>query len=106
MSNWRKSICEAERREAIKGAIDCEAQYRLQHGEWPADLEQLVPSFLPKLPCDPFTNGPMKVANHPKYPNALTVYSARKIGDDARPDELLHRGFPVAEKYPFPAKSE
>ena len=81
-------------------------QYRLQHGEWPADLEQLVPSFLPKLSCDPFNNGPLKVANHPKYPNALTVYSARKIGDDARPDELLHRGFPVAEKYPLPAKSE
>ena len=81
-------------------------QYRLQHGEWPADLEQLVPSFLPKLPCDPFTNGPLKVANHPELPNVLTVYSMRKIGDDEPPDIILQRGFPVAEKYPFPAKSE
>ena len=91
MQFWQATCREASVGVALR-------QYRLQHGEWPADLEKLVPSFLPKLPCDPFINGPLKVASHPEYPNALTVYSARKIGDDARPDELLQRGFPVAEK--------
>ena len=69
--------------------------YRLMHGEWPANLEQLVPAFLPKLPCDPFTNGQLKVEKHPEMPDVLSVYSARKTGEEESSDALLHKGFPV-----------
>ena len=74
--------------------------YRLRHGEWPATLDMLVPEFLPKLPLDPFTNSSLKTAKHPKVPDTLTVYSERKQGTDALPDELLRAGFPVAENKP------
>ena len=72
-------------------------QYRLKHGEWPATLERLVPDFLPELPRDPFTNCALSMAPHPERENTLTIYSARKIGTDVRPDALLHKGFAVAE---------
>jgi hypothetical protein len=71
-------------------------QYRLQHGKWPATLELLEPTFLPRLPRDPFTNASLKTAPHPELPDTITVYSERKTGTDTSPDELLRSGFPVA----------
>lgn len=93
---YERQDWQATCREAIVGIAM--HQYRLRHGEWPATLERLEPSFLSKLPCDPFTNGPLKIAKHQIMPNALTVYSARKTGSDEPPDSNLCKGFPVMEK--------
>lgn len=86
-------------REAIVGiAVH---QYRLAHHQWPATLELLMPSFLPELPCDPFTNGPLKIASHPKYKDAVSIYAERKTGDDVLPDHIVRIGFPVSKEYPL-----
>ncbi len=34
------------------------ALYEIEHGEWPAALEDLVPGYLPKVPRDPFEGQP------------------------------------------------
>jgi hypothetical protein len=34
------------------------AAYRAEHGEYPRQLEQLVPDYLPELPMDPFNDKP------------------------------------------------
>ncbi len=91
-------------REAIVGiAVH---QYRLAHHQWPATLELLVPSFLPELPCDPFTNGPLKIASHPKYKDAVSIYAERKTGDDSSPDDIIRIGFPVSLEYPLRSKEK
>ena len=98
MQDWQAAC-----REAIVGVAV--HQYRLKHGEWPATLEQLVPDFLPELPRDPFTTGALSMARHPKRENTLTIYSARKIGTDERPDALLHKGFSVTENSSIPERT-
>ena len=70
-------------------------QYRLSHGKWPDSLELLVPEFIPALPQDPFTNGPLQIAQHPEIKDALTIFAQRKLGDDHSPDERKKSGFPV-----------
>ncbi len=88
MLSWQ-----ADCREAIVGiAVH---QYRLKHGEWPADLAQLVPEFLPEVPCDPFTDGALHLAPHPEIAGAVCVYSERPLPEDPRTNERLTRGFPV-----------
>ncbi len=88
MLSWQ-----ADCREAIIGiAVH---QYRLKHGEWPADLAQLVPEFLPELPCDPFTGGALHLAPHPEIDGAVCVYSEYPLPEDPRPNERLTHGFPI-----------
>ncbi len=70
-------------------------QYRLKHGKWPDSLELLVPEFIPALPKDPFTNGPLHFATHPEIKDALTIFAQRKLGDDHFPNERERSGFPV-----------
>ena len=91
-------------REAIVGiAVH---QYRLANHKWPTNLELLVPSFLSELPSDPFTNGPMKIASHPKYENAVSIYTESKTGDDSSPDDIIRIGFPVSLEYPLRSKEK
>ena len=80
-------------REAIVGiAVH---QYRLKHGEWPADLAQLVPEFLPELPRDPFNEGMLQLALHPKIEGAVCVFAAHPTGEDVSPDAWARNGFTI-----------
>ncbi|MEE8459111.1 MAG: hypothetical protein V3S08_04525 [Phycisphaerales bacterium] len=48
-----------QRRDATLVAIALQ-MYRRRHGEWPSELDALVPLFLPRVPPDRFDGGPMK----------------------------------------------
>jgi hypothetical protein len=56
--------------------------YQVDHGAAPANLNLLVPTYLPAVPIDPFspTAGPLRYIN---TPGAETVYS---VGEDGRDD--------------------
>lgn len=68
-------------------AVACK-RYQLDHGNWPDDLDQLIPAFLPAPPIDPFSGQPIRLAVHPE---GLVIYS---IGDDETDDG----GKPVINK--------
>lgn len=53
---------------------------RLAHGEAPADLEALVPAFLPAVPRDPYTGGPLR------YARTITGYMVYSDGANRRDD--------------------
>ena len=48
-----------QRRDATLVAIALQL-YRRRHGEWPSELADLVPLFLPRVPPDRFDGGPLK----------------------------------------------
>jgi len=55
-------------------------RHRLRHGDWPATLEALVPTFLPQLPSDPFDGRPLR---YKRLPDGIVIYS---VGVDATDD--------------------
>ena len=48
-----------QRRDAALAAIALQL-YRRRHGHWPADLETLVPRFLPAVPADRYDGAPIR----------------------------------------------
>lgn len=54
-------------------------RYRLEHGDWPASWEQLIPKYLAKVPIDPFTAKPLLMKSQPDY---LVIYSVGVNGID------------------------
>lgn len=67
--------------------------YKMDTGEWPAGVSELVPRYLPALAEDPFTGGPMLLAEDGD--GGLIVYCVGRDGDDdggtmdrAREDEF------------------
>jgi hypothetical protein len=55
--------------------VACE-RYHLAHGSWPAQLSDLTPQFMEKVPLDPFDGQPLR---YQLTPEAVMVYS---IGQD------------------------
>ncbi len=51
-------------------------RYRLQHGQWPADLAALKPEYLAEVPTDPYTDEPLK---YRKTADGVVVFS---VGPD------------------------
>jgi hypothetical protein len=65
-------------RRLVACAIAC-LLYRMDHNEWPIDLWQLVPDYLPDVPMDPFSEGDfiqLIVDDHPR------VFSVGRDGID------------------------
>ncbi len=60
---------------AMQAAIACE-RFRLANGDWPADLEALVPAYLDAVPIDPFDDKPIRYA---RIPEGIKVWT---IGED------------------------
>jgi hypothetical protein len=54
-------------------------RYRLQNGRLPAQLNELVPDFIPAIPLDPFDGKPMKMK---RADRSLIVYSVGPDGVD------------------------
>lgn len=77
------SVAKAEDRGAIYGAFGqialALAAYRAEHGEYPADLAQLVPKYLAAVPEDPFANAPLRYKR--RHAGCL-VYSVNVNGKD------------------------
>jgi hypothetical protein len=57
--------------------IGCE-RHRLRKGVWPATLDDLVPTFLPAVPGDPFDGMPLRYA---RWADGVVVYS---VGPDLK----------------------
>lgn len=55
-------------------------RYRIDHGQWPADLGELVPGYLDAVPLDPFDDEPLRYLRNEE---GIVVYS---IGDDLTDD--------------------
>jgi hypothetical protein len=55
-------------------------RFRLARGEWPTLLDELVPTYLPIVPIDPWSNQPLRWV---REPSGFVVYS---VGDDLRDD--------------------
>ncbi|MHC5034972.1 MAG: hypothetical protein ACYTFZ_08040 [Planctomycetota bacterium] len=54
-------------------------EWRLEHGQWPESLEQLVPELLGAVPEDPFSDGKVKYA---RRPDGVVIYSVGRDGQD------------------------
>jgi hypothetical protein len=65
-------------------------RYRIAHGNWPEQLEQLVPKYLEAVPEDPFDNKPLKYS---RINQGIVVYSVSENGvDDGGMIESRHAG--------------
>ncbi len=53
--------------------------YKRKHGDWPSSLSELVPTYLPSVPLDRLTGGPVRYAI---TENGPVVYSVGVDGDD------------------------
>jgi hypothetical protein len=58
-------------------------RYRLDHGNLPTTLVQLVPDYLDEIPIDPFDGKPLRLS---QKPDEWTVYS---VGPDGKDDSGL-----------------
>lgn len=108
-------MAKAEDRGAVYGALGqialALAAYRAEHGEYPAELAQLVPKHLAVIPEDPFANAPLR---YKRTDRGRVVYSVNVNGKDdgganrnVHPDD--HAGvFPDADDIaifmPWPEK--
>jgi hypothetical protein len=55
-------------------------RYQLKHGNYPPDLDSLVPEFLPVVPLDPVDGKPLRY--HPKFYRTFLLYSVGLNGKD------------------------
>jgi hypothetical protein len=54
-------------------------RWRVEHGEWPESLEQLVPELLPEVPEDPYSEGKLL---YRRTDEGVVVYSVGEDGSD------------------------
>ena len=75
---WRKATAQFR---VNRVAIALEL-YRMEHGQYPVDLEELVPQFLEAIPLDPFTE--RQLVYRPDNGNPFLLYSVgpNEIDDD------------------------
>ena len=68
-------------------------RYRLDHGDWPANLSALVPALLPAVPADPCDGQPLR---YRRLGDGVAVYSIGPDGSD-------NGGAPLVDyKWPWP----
>ena len=73
---WAKLAARADaQRQALRLGLAAET-YRARHGNFPTQLSDLVPDFIPAIPSDPFDGKPMKMK---RTEHGLIFYS---IGPD------------------------
>jgi hypothetical protein len=81
------------------------AAYRADHGKYPASLDELAPKYLPKVPRDLFSGGPLVYL--PEGDGYL-LYSFGVNGsdEDGRGRDDDPRGDDLAVRMPVPAPKE
>src|SRR5690606_10361919 len=95
------------RSEAIRRCLDATLaarRYRLQHGQPPQRLTDLVPNFLPEVPLDPYSGQPLLMLVDAQ---TLTIYSVgRNRVDDNGVYSLAAMGPDIAETLSLPTTSQ
>jgi hypothetical protein len=74
LSIWRGRII----LDAAEAAVAAE-RFRLAHGRWPDALAELTPTYLAKLPRDPFSNAPLLLR---RLEDGIVIYSVGTDGTD------------------------
>jgi hypothetical protein len=83
----------AEERSAVVGlALE---RYRRAQGHWPDTLADLVPTYLPQVPLDPFTG---KELSYRRLDDGVVVYSVGPSGPLKGANAYLPVGVPGADK--------
>ena len=72
-------------------------RYQLKYGNYPADLNALVPEFLPAVPLDPVDGQPLRY--HPKANGTFLLYSVGPNGKDDGGSPLLEQGVEGSNLY-------
>lgn len=72
------------------------AGYHRKHGEYPRQLEQLVPEFLPAVPVDPRDG---QVLRFKRFPDAVVLYAPQ---DSAAAEDRARRGLAGRSHPPTP----
>lgn len=85
------SVADLEAHRRVAEVATASERYRLVNGTWPKDLDALIPTFLERLPTDPFDNQPLRYAVDG---DSMTVYS---IGMN-RTDDGGAVGGPIMER--------
>jgi hypothetical protein len=65
-------------------------RYQLKHGNYPADLNPLVPEFLPAVPLDPVDGQPLRY--RPNADGTFLLYSVGENGKDDGGNPSLEKG--------------
>jgi hypothetical protein len=61
----------AEANALALGILLAMADYRLDSGEWPTSLDELVPDYLDAIPTNPVTGDPFEYDHEPGQPPSL-----------------------------------
>jgi hypothetical protein len=80
--DYRQALTKFQRNHALlrSALIAVVAErYRLKNSDWPATPAELVPTFLPELPIDPFDGQPLR---YKRLSDGIVVYSVGPDGVD------------------------
>ncbi|HUU94881.1 MAG TPA: hypothetical protein VM487_04010 [Phycisphaerae bacterium] len=92
---YQVGFAQVMRRRAIVVMLALSA-YKHEHGEYPATLEALVPSYLDEVPLDAFTHEPFRYTRD--SPSSYDLGPARPLDDE------LYQTWPLRD-FDFPADS-
>jgi hypothetical protein len=83
-------------KQAIVTAIALK-RYQLKHGNYPADLNSLVPEYVPAVPLDPVDGEPLRY--RPNADGTFLLYSVGENGVDDGGDPSLEKGVESSNFY-------
>jgi len=72
-------------------------RYQLKHGNYPPDLNSLVPEFVPAVPFDPVDGQPLRY--RPKADGTYLLYSIGENGKDNNGDPSIEKGVKSTSLY-------
>jgi hypothetical protein len=89
ISVFRKAMILEAARQITVTAIALK-RYQLKHGNYPPDLNSLVPEFVPAAPFDPVDGQPLRY--RPKADGTFLLYSVAENGKDDNGDPSIAKG--------------
>ena len=72
-------------------------RYQLKHGNYPPDLNSLVPEFVPKVPLDPVDGQPLRYRRNAD--GTFLLYSVGENGKDDGGNPALEQGVESSNYY-------
>jgi hypothetical protein len=83
-------------KQMVEAAISLK-RYQLKHGNFPADLNSLVPEFSPTVPLDPVDGQSLRY--RPNADGTYLLYSVGENGKDDGGDPSLEKGVTSSSYY-------
>ena len=92
----RKTEAEEVARQVVMTAMALK-RYQLKHGNYPPDLDSLVPEFVPAVPLDPVDGQPLRY--RPNADGTFLLYSIGQNGVDNGGDPSIEKGVTGSNYY-------